>query len=125
MEKRRINNDVLELYDSENNVVLSISIKNIDEMLNIKLFGQIITEVAHDFEDELMAGITVCKKISIDFENVTHISSMGLNTLLSLQKILDEDSDSDFKIYNVNNEVFEEFKAVGFDDLFIIERLNA
>lgn len=125
MKKRRINNGTLEIFDSENNVILSLTEKMEDEIFTIELAGRIVTEAAHDFEDELMAAITFCNKIALDFEQVTHISSMGLNTLLSLQKIMDEDKNSELRIYNVNNEVFEEFKEVGFQDLFIIEKISA
>ena len=125
MKKRVINNGTLEIYDSENNVLLSISEKVVDEVLDIKLAGQILTETAHEFEDELFACIIVHNKISIDFKKVTHISSMGLNALLSLQKILDDEPNSDLKLYNVNDEVFKEFKDVGFDELFFIEKTDA
>lgn len=125
MKKRVVNNGALEIYDADKNVILSISEKFENNSLDIKLAGSIVTEAAHEFEDELFACVVVCKNINIDFEKVNHISSMGLNTLLSLQKILDEEPNSELRLYNVSDSVYEEFKTVGFNDLFIIEKMNA
>ena len=124
MKKRKINNGVMEILNKENYCILSVSEKAVDDMIHVCVSGRIITEAAHEFEDELMACITVCKRIVLDFENVTHISSMGLNTLLSVQRILDDDPYSFFKIINVNSEVYQEFKDVGFHELLIIEQAN-
>lgn len=122
MKKRIVRDGILEIYNTKNDVILSIT-ENLDSgIFDIKLSGQIVTEVAHDFEDEIMACATVCKKITIDCDKLTHISSMGLNTILSLQKIFDDESDSELKLYNVNDSVFNEFKTVGFDELINIEK---
>ena len=124
MKKRRINNGVMEILDNENNCILSMAEEAVDDTIHICVSGRIVTEAAHEFEDELMACITVCKRIVLDFENVTHISSMGLNTLLSVQRIIDDDPHSFLKILNVSSEVYQEFKDVGFHELLIIEQAN-
>lgn len=123
MSRRTINNGALEIYTNSDELLLSISERQIGDTLNIKVKGQIVTESAHDFEDELTACATVSKKISLDFEGVTHISSMGLNTLLTLQKILDREPGSEMRIHHVNEAVWNEFKAVGFDELMVIETI--
>lgn len=122
MKKRVIRDGVLEICDPRNETILSITENYNGSVFDVKLAGKIITEAAHDFEDELMACATVCKRISVDCESLTHISSMGLNTLLSLQRLIDDEPDSELRLYNVSGAVFEEFKAVGFDELLIVEK---
>lgn len=123
MNRRVINNGVLEVYDEDGRLLLSVEGKKQDDRINVKLCGTIVTSVAHDFEDELFAFVTVCKKIDIDFEGVTHISSMGLKTLLELQRLLDRTEGGELRFCRVGSDVCEEFRHVGFDELFLIETI--
>ena len=73
MKTRRMNNNVLEICDESNNVILSIAeeVKE-DNTMFISLRGEIVNEVAHEFEDEVMAALSVCKKLKIILQ--THIN---------------------------------------------------
>ena len=121
MKKRVINDGALEIYDEDGRLLLSVKGTMKDGGMDVKLRGSIVTEAAHDFEDELFAFVTVCRKIAIDFAGVTHISSMGLKTLLELQRILDKTEDGALRFYHVSSDVYAEFQHVGFDELFLIE----
>lgn len=123
MSRRIIHNGALEIYGDTGDLLLSISEGQTGDMLNIKLKGQIVTESAHDFDDELTACAIVSKRISLDFEEVTHISSMGLSTLLTMQKILDKEPGSVMRIHHVNEVVWNQFREVGFDELLEIETM--
>ena len=121
MKYRRMNNDVLEICDEENNIILSISEKLQDNVMNIKAVGQIKNEVAHDFEDEVMAALSVCKRIVLDFSKVTYIASMTLKVLLSAQRIIDESSDASLTLIHVKPEIMKVFNESGFSDILMIE----
>ena len=86
MKTRRMNNNVLEICDENNEVILSIEEKAIENGLEIYLKGEIKNEVSHEFEDEVMAALSVCSKLIINFEKVTYIASMALKSLLSIQQ---------------------------------------
>lgn len=121
MKYRRMNNDILEICDKDNNVIMSISEKFEDGVLTIKVSGQIRNEVAHDFEDEVMAGLSVCKNVILDFSGVNYIASVALNSLLSAQNIVDDNENAYMKIVNVGSDVMEVFEQSGFSDILMIE----
>lgn len=121
MKYRRMNNDVLEICDEENNIIMSINEKFQDNVMNIKVVGQIKNEVAHDFEDEVMAALSVCKRIVLDFSEVTYIASMTLKVLLSAQRIIDESSDASLTLIHVKPEIMKVFNESGFSDILMIE----
>lgn len=121
MKYRRMNNGILEIYNEENNILLSIAEELQDNVLNIKVSGQIKNEVAHDFEDEIMAALSVCKHIVIDFSGVTYIASMTLKSLLAAQRIIDDNEGSSMKFVHISPEVMKIFDESGFSDILMIE----
>lgn len=121
MKYRKMNDGVLEICDEEDSVIFSVSEEMIDESLVIKVSGEIINEVAHDFEDEVIAALSVCRSIIIDLSDVTYISSAVLKSLLSAQRIVDEDDSSQLLIKNVNSDVMKVFDESGFSDILSIK----
>lgn len=122
MKMRRMNNNVLEICDENSNIVLSIT-ENISEgeTMIITLTGEIRNEVAYEFEDEVMAALSVCKKIELDFEKVSYIASMALKSLLSIQRMIDEIENSSMVLTHVSSEVMTILKETGFSDILEIE----
>lgn len=120
MVTRTVNNGNLQL-SKDGEVILSIFEELKNDAIYIKVDGIVSADVAHEFEDELMATVTFCKKITIDLKNVTYISSAGMKVLLSLQKIIDNENGGYLKLLNLSAEVFKAFEEIGFDDLFNIE----
>ena len=120
MNTRRMNGDTLEIFISDN-LVMSLSEKLIDGKINIKVSGEILNEVAHEFEDELFAAFSVCKDVKIDLSNVTYIASIALSALLSVQQIIDEREYSTLVISGLSSEIKEIFETSGFFDIFTIE----
>ncbi len=120
MVTRTVDNGILQL-SKDGEIILSISEELKENAVFVEVDGVISADVAHEFEDELMATVTFCKKITIDFMSVTYISSAGMKALLSLQKIIDNENDGYLKLLNLNVEVFKAFEEIGFDDLFDIE----
>lgn len=117
-----MNNNVLEICDESNNVILSIAeeVKE-DNTMFISLCGEIVNEVAHEFEDEVMAALSVCKKLKIDFSKVTYIASMALKSLLSVQQMIDEIDGASMILICVSKEVMQIMKESGFSEILEIE----
>lgn len=121
MLKRRINNDVLEICDENGRVILSSSEELIDGVFHFTLKGQMRNDAAYDFEDELMAALSVCGRIVLSFKEVSYIASTAMRSLLSVQQIMDERENSRLLIKGVSDEVMKTFDAYGFTNMLEIE----
>ncbi len=120
MYSRRINGDVLEIL-SDGNVIFSLQETMEDGTMNIKVEGELRNEVAHDFEDEIMAAFSVCENVVIDFGKTTYIASIAMRALLSAQQIIDENENSCLTIKNLSETVRDAFEDSGFIDILNIE----
>ena len=58
--------------------------------------------------------------VTLDFVEITFISSFGLKVILELYKQLKEDNGS-LKLKNVSEQLMNSFKLVGFDKFLIFE----
>ena len=116
-----MNNNVLEICDEDSKVILAIVEELVDGKLKITLSGEIKNEVAHEFEDEVMAALSVCPKLIIDFSKVTYIASFALKSLLSVQQMIDEIDNSSMVLIHVSKEVMSIFKESGFSEILMIE----
>ena len=121
MRYRKMNENVLEICDDKDNVIFTIEEEMNEESLIIKVAGEIKNEVAHDFEDEVIAALSVCKSIIINFEKVTYLSSAVLRSLLSAQRIIDDDDSASMIIENVNPDIMNVFVESGFSDILCIK----
>ena len=88
--------------------------------MHIAVTGEIKNEVAHEFEDEIMAAFSVCRNIKLDLSKVTYIASIAMRALLSLQQIIDENEGSSLIITSMSPEVKEAFDVSGFLDILNI-----
>ena len=120
MNTRRMNGDTLEIL-IDNNVILSIQETMEDGTMNINVAGELRNEVAHDFEDELMAAFSVCDKVVIDFAKTTYIASIAMRALLFAQQIIDEKENASLLIRNLSDSVKTAFEDSGFIDILNIE----
>lgn len=118
---RRMNGNILEIYDKNNTVLMTLEESMNGNAFNIKVSGEIRNEVAAEFEDEIMAALSVCKKIEIDMSKTTYIASLTLKSLLSVQQIIDTMDNASLVFYNLSSQVREIFKQSGFIDIFCIE----
>lgn len=120
MNIRRINGDTLEVLNGEN-VIISMSEKLIDNEIHITVAGEIKNEVAHEFEDELMAAFSVCNTVKLDLSKVTYIASIAMRALLSVQQIIDENDQASLIIIGMSPEVKDMFESSGFFDILNVE----
>ena len=89
--------------------------------MHILLNGQLSNLVALEFEDEVMAALTVCHRLRLDFSGVNYIASTVLRTLLSVQQLIDNIEDAEMTLTGVTGEVMETFKDSGFSEILEIE----
>ena len=81
----------------------------------------LVIGVSHDFEDELISAVTVCKHFILDFAGVTLVSSAALKTLLTAQQALEQKYGASMVLRNIGNESLKTFQDAGFLELFEIE----
>ena len=101
--------------------VLCIREQMKDDIFYMEAEGEIRNEVAHEFEDELMAAVSVCRKIRLDLSKITYLASGALRSLLSVQQIIDEQEGSEMILVHVSEPVMEALKESGFDEILFIE----
>ena len=101
--------------------VLCIREQMKDDIFYMEAEGEIRNEVAHEFEDELMAAVSVCRKIRLDLSKITYLASGALRSLLSVQQIIDEQEGAEMIWVQVSEPVMEALKESGFDEILFIE----
>ena len=115
-----MNGDTLEILNGDT-IIISLSEKLIENAMRIVVSGEIKNEVAHEFEDELMAAFSVCNIVKLDLSKVTYIASIAMRALLSVQQIIDENETASLVITSMSPEVKEMFETSGFLDILNIE----
>lgn len=116
---RKIDGNILSIQDHENNVVLTIEVMSAEETAVLIVSGRMTHDAAPEFEDELMAVLTTKHKAIVDFSALEYISAPALNTLLSVQKLVEKNR-FEFCLRNVTGAVKETFETTGFIDLIEI-----
>ena len=101
--------------------VLCIREQMKNDIFYMEAEGEIRNEVAHEFEDELMAAVSVCRKIRLDLSKITYLASGALRSLLSVQQIIDEQEGAEMILVHVSEPVMEALKESGFDEILFIE----
>ena len=121
MKNRRINNNELEIIGDNNEVILVIAETIENGTMNMTLRGELRNETAHEFEDELMAALTVCNTIRLDLSDVTYVASMALSCLLAVQQIIDDNDNSRLVIVAASKPAADMFDQLNFNEILEIE----
>lgn len=121
MKIRRMNGKVLEICDEKENLIMSVAESLKNSVISISVSGEIRNDVAHEFEDEVMAAFSVCPVIEIDLSQTTYIASLALKALLSVQQIVDETDGTSMTVLNLSPEVKRIFEESGFIDILCVE----
>lgn len=90
-----------------------------DNFLTLKLEGRLDTTTAPQLENELSENLDGVTELTIDFAELSYISSAGLRVLLATQKRMNKQGS--MKLINVNEIVMEVFEITGFVDILTIE----
>ncbi|MBR0378407.1 MAG: STAS domain-containing protein [Lachnospiraceae bacterium] len=81
-------------------------------VLNVSIDGRIDANNAEEFRDTISADLKRVSVLTLDFQNVDYISSVGIRSLLLLFKQLRR-QDGRMEIININDQVREILKLIG------------
>ena len=81
-------------------------------VLNVSIDGRIDATNAEEFRDTISADLKRVNVLTLDFQNVGYISSVGIRSLLLLFKQLRR-QDGRMEIININEQVREVLKLIG------------
>ena len=81
------------------------------QKVTLKLTGRITTDTAADFESVLGSLCYDGLDLTLDFSNLSYITSVGLRSLLTVRKKLTEET---MRIVNMNDAVHDVFEMTGF-----------
>ena len=94
--------------------------KEIDgKRMTVVLIGRLDTNTSPQLDDELKNHLPSLKTLIFDFRELSYISSAGLRVILSMKKIMKEQSE--MTIINVNETIMEVFEVTGFSDILTIK----
>lgn len=118
---RKLLDDTLQISHENGDVIFSVKESVIENGMLFELSGELINEIAYEFEDELNAVLTVKPYVRIDLSKLNFISSTGLHTLIQAQQLVDGIKDGRMVICGVNPYIKEVFEQNGFTELFCFE----
>jgi anti-sigma B factor antagonist len=96
---------------------MDLKIKEDDDVITIKVKGEIEIYMLKEFKKELFAiSQSANKNMTIDFMNVDYIDSSGVGFLISLYKHQDK-KDKKLFITNVSDEIFHILKLTTLSDI--------
>ena len=92
--------------------------------LFVKAFGRLDLDNAVEYGTKIKNFIEdsddVITEVTLDFSEITFISSFGLKVILELYKLL-QTRNGKLKLKNVPEQLLNSFKMVGFDKFLIFE----
>ena len=104
---------------------MQIDLKNdgIDK-LYVKAYGRMDLDNAVEYgtliKDTIVDSEEKISDLTLDFAEITFISSFGLKVILELYKLMQAEQGS-MKLVNVSDSILGSFKIVGFDKFLVIE----
>ena len=81
-------------------------------VLNVLIDGRIDATNAEEFRDSISTDLKRVNVLTLDFQNVDYISSVGIRSLLLLFKQMRR-QDGRMEIININEQVREVLKLIG------------
>ena len=95
-------------------------IKQTEEAVELRLEGKLDTISSPSVLAELQKAAEVFKTLTLNFEKVSHISSAGLRTLLTVQKQVGRSGGS-MTLISVAPKVMEVLELTGFSGILTIK----
>lgn len=99
--------------------MLNISKTQNDGVLTIELEGRLDTTSAPDLEEVVKSDLDGVKELIFEVTKLEYISSAGLRTFLSAQKIMNRQGN--MTVMHPSEEVQEIFDVTGFSDILNIQ----
>ena len=98
---------------------MNLTKKAAGDALTIALEGRLDTTTSPQLDNELDVSLEGVKDLTLDFSELTYISSAGLRVLLATQKVMQ--AQGAMKVTHVGDVVMEVFEVTGFSDILTIE----
>lgn len=118
---RQVKQNVLEVCKEDAEVIFCMDESWKDEIFEIKLRGSLTNEATYEFEDELLAALLACRKIEVDFSEVTYLASGAVQALLLAQQITEEQGNATLILKNVSGKACELLQEVGVLNLLTLK----
>jgi len=90
--------------------------KNKKNAVTLTLSGMLDVKSAAKLEAEIMSELSETKKLTLDFKDVTYVSSSGLRVLLTCDKAAKEKGGK-MTIINASSFVMQIFTVTGFSNI--------
>ena len=95
--------------------------KKVDgKKLDVKLIGKLDIPNTPAFES-ILQDLDNVQELTLDFKDVSYISSASLRVLISMQKVMIQ-HDGSMKLINVPDDIMDVFDITGFSDILTIEQ---
>ena len=98
---------------------MTITKKQNGNALEIALEGRLDTMTAPELEAELNGSLDDAETLTLDFTDLSYISSAGLRVLLAAQKRMGKKGG--MTVTHVGEAIMEIFEVTGFTDILTIE----
>ena len=121
---RSVEEDALIIRNQTGETILRIEEKMENESAAVLLYGSIPLDLAHDFEDELIAVISTCNDVTLDCSDLKFISHTAMESLLNVQKAMEQKTEASCSLLlkGLSETVNQIFEETGFSDLFEIKK---
>lgn len=90
-----------------------------ENRLKMAVIGRLDTTTAPELDNALKDGLDGVKELTLDFSDLSYISSAGLRVLLSVQKRMNKQGK--MLLTGVQEAVMEVFEITGFADILTIK----
>ena len=97
---------------------MTYTINRDGDRLDVRVSGRLDINTSPELEEALMGQLEGITLLTIDFTELSYISSMGLRLLLALQKRMDKQGA--LTITGIRGQVAVIFEETGFSEIFTI-----
>lgn len=117
---RTIEDDTITFF-SENQKIFWIKEELNDTVVTIFVGGNLLSETTHEFQDEILALISMGLDIIIDFAEVKYIAASYMKALLKMQISIDQKEKGSIKLTNIPAQIRGDLDKTGITELLWIE----
>jgi anti-anti-sigma factor len=131
MYKREVSDNFIDIKDERDSVVFTLKEELTDGNLIIGIAGSLQTDAVYEFEDEVLAALSVCDKaannqaafrnLTFDLSRISYISSAALRSFLKIQSVVDKYDGMHMSVVNPSASVMSRLEETGYVDILDIE----
>ena len=139
MYKREVSDNFIDIKDERDSVVFTLKEELTDGNLIIGIAGSLQTDAVYEFEDEVLAALSVCDKAAnnqaafrnltnycvgtgrLDLSRISYISSAALRSFLKFQSIIDKYDSMHMSVVNPSAPVMSRLEETGYVDILDIK----